>query len=174
MPTPNPEVAAARIIEDAGGELVGRTRLQKVAYLLQLAGFSHDFNFTYKHYGPFSEDLAWGIDLATALGPVTEQRREAAWGGKYSIFTLDRSPAPTDPVRARFVQAAKGINAVELELAATAAFLFAEEHQTDPWGETAQRKPEKVHDGSLERAKAAYEALRALDVPTPLPALPSA
>ena len=34
MPMLNPDVAAARIIQDAGGELVGRTRLQKVGYLL--------------------------------------------------------------------------------------------------------------------------------------------
>ena len=34
-------------------------------------------------------------------------------------------------------------SAIELELAATAAFL-AREGQADPWGETARRKPEKA------------------------------
>lgn len=68
----DPHLIATRIIRDAGGELVGRTRLQKIAYLLQLAGYGDEFQFEYKHYGPFSEDLARGIEIAAAFGQVTE------------------------------------------------------------------------------------------------------
>ena len=42
MTTREPHKIAARIVQDAGGELVGRTRLQKVTYLAQLAGFGDD------------------------------------------------------------------------------------------------------------------------------------
>ena len=38
----------AEIIRAAGGEIVGRTRLQKVAYLLELAGLGHGFRFEYR------------------------------------------------------------------------------------------------------------------------------
>lgn len=174
MPTPDPDTAAARIIADAGGELVGRTRLQKIAYLMQLAGFGNEFSFAYKHYGPFSEDLAWGMDLAAAFGPVKEDVRVADWGGKYSVFSFKDVPVPasTDPQRAAFVQAAKEINAIELELAATAAFLATVENTSDPWAETGRRKPEKIGGGRLEQAKAAYDRLRALPTPHPLPELP--
>jgi hypothetical protein len=178
MSSRDPHLAAARIIRDAGGELVGRTRLQKVAYLMQLAGYGHVFDFEYRHYGPFSEDLARGMDIASALGPVQEVERQAAWGGRYSVYELRTPEPPEDPGRAAFVQQAKAIGAVELELAATAAFLFAVEgfgrtRDGDPWEETRRRKPDKAKDGRLERAAAAYEALRRMNTPQPLPELPS-
>jgi len=174
MATRDPHLVATRIIQDAGGTLVGRTRLQKVAYLMQLAGFGEDFDFEYRYYGPFSEDLARGMDIATAFGQVTEVEKQATWGGRYSVFSLKEPATPSDPRRAAFVQTAKEINAVELELAATAAFLFTVEKQPDPWAETKRRKPEKAGEGRLERAMAAYETLRNLSTPRALPALPAA
>jgi hypothetical protein len=65
-----------------------------------------------------------------------------------------------------------------LELAATAAFLFVVERIGDgkpgnPWQETSRRKPQKAADGRLERAARAYEVLRKLPSPKPLPVLPS-
>ena len=56
---------AAALVRDAGGKLVGRTRLQKVAYLTQLAGFARDFPFEYRHYGPYSEELAEAMEIAS-------------------------------------------------------------------------------------------------------------
>ena len=170
----DPHLVATRIIQDAGGNLVGRTRLQKVAYLMQLAGFGEEFDFEYRHYGPFSEDLARGMDIAAAFGQVKEVEQQAAWGGRYSVFSLKEPVDPTDPTRAAFVQKAKQVNTVELELAATAAFLFVVEKKDDPWAETSRRKPEKAKDGRLECAKAAYEALRNMSTPRALPALPAA
>lgn len=170
----DPNVAAAQIIGDAGGELVGRTRLQKIAYLLQLAGFDDEFEFEYRHYGPFSEGLAQGMDIAVALGNVVEEERQANWGGKYSIFKIRGQTSPATTMRSLFVQTAKNINAIELELAATAAFLFVDEHRSDPWAETRRRKPEKAGDGRIEKAMVEYEKLRALATIHPLPSLPDA
>ena len=59
------------------------------------------------------------------------------------------------------MQRAAQIGAIELELAATAAFLAEAEHVADPWAETARRKPEKAGNGRLEQAKLAYQRLRA-------------
>lgn len=61
-------------------------------------------------------------------------------------------------------------DAVELELAATAAFL-AYERFPDPWAETARRKPEKAESGRLERARQLYERLRQIQTPQQLPAI---
>jgi len=166
---------AARIVRDAGGALVGRTRLQKVAYLTQLAGFPGGFEFEYRHYGPFSEDLVTAMEIATGLGLVAEEERRAEWGGRYSIYrSTNRTPPSVDSCRVRFVTAAAQIGAIELELAATAAFLYAAEgigrdRSSDPWAETARRKPEKAGDGRLEHARAAYERLQAIATPEPLP-----
>ena len=166
---------AARIICDAGGALVGRTRLQKVSYLTELAGFPGGFEFEYRHYGPFSDDLASAMEIATGLGLVEEEERRAEWGGRYSIYrSTDRTPPSNDNSQVQFVTAAAKIGAIELELAATAAFLYADEgigrnRSGDPWAETARRKPDKAGDGRLERAKTAYRRLRALSTPEPLP-----
>jgi len=178
MTVRDPHLVAARIIQDAGGELVGRTRLQKVAYLAQLAGYGQDFEFEYRHYGPFSEDLALGMEIAAALGPVKEEERQAEWGGRYSIYRLRKPTPPANPDRAAFIQQAKGIGAIELELAATAAFLFTVEKigngkPGNPWHETRTRKPEKAREGRLESAAAAYKGLRRMQTPTKLPALPA-
>jgi hypothetical protein len=173
----NPHLVAARIIQDAGGELVGRTRLQKVTYLAQLAGFGDDFSFDYHHYGPYSEDLALGMEIAAALGPVLEEERQADWGGRYSIYRLREPTPPADPARAAFLRQAKDIGANELELAATAAYLFAVDgigrvRPGNPWDETRKRKPQKAGGGRLERAAEAYQRLRELPTPRELPQLP--
>lgn len=165
---------AADIVREAGGQLIGRTRLQKVTYLTQLAGFSNDFSFEYRHYGPYSEDLANAMEIASGVGLVTDEERRADWGGRYSIYSIpatephDRSESND---RARFITAAAHMPAVELELAATAAFLFAQERVPDPWEETARRKPEKAAGDRLDRAKAAYRQLLALPMPGRLPAI---
>jgi len=172
------QLAAARIVQDAGGELVGRTRLQKIAYLLALAGFGDEFSFEYRHYGPYSEELAQAMDIAVALGPVLEEERLADWGGKYSIYRMPGHPYASDPDRSQFVQMAKQLNAVELELAATAAYLFVQEGVGsnaggNPWYETARRKPSKAADGRLERAAKAYAHLRTARTRNVLPELPT-
>lgn len=175
----DPYRAAVRIVQDAGGELVGRTRLQKIAYLLSLAGFSEDFSFEYRHYGPFSEELAQAIEIAAILGPVKEEEKKADWGGRYSVYTLrdDVVVDQKDDTRSAFVQKAKRINAIELELAATAAYLFVAEgfdakSKVNPWHETRRRKPNKAAEGRLERAVEAYDNLRHSNTKVPLPSLP--
>jgi hypothetical protein len=59
-------------------------------------------------------------------------------------------------------------DAVELELAATAAYL-ATERFADPWLETASRKPIKATPERLENAKRLYQTLRQIPTPKRLP-----
>jgi uncharacterized protein YwgA len=148
----------AQIVRDAGGRIVGRTKLQKTAYLLKLAGFESPYLFSYKHYGPFSEGLAEAAELAAAFDVIDEIQQQAGWGGTYSIYQASGAPSD-DTARVRLAQAAAGADAVLLELAATAAYL-ANEGKAHPWTETAERKPDKAADGRLERAKALYTTLR--------------
>ena len=167
-------VKAAAIIRDAGGRLVGRTRLQKVACLTQLAGFPSDFSFEYRHYGPYSEELAVAMEIAVGLDIVEEEERVSVSGALYSIYSTD--PADADGHRARFISVAAGIGAIELELAATAAYLYVEEgyrggRGRNPWTITTQRKPSKAAEGRLEKAKAAYRELCRIATPGALPAI---
>lgn len=168
---------AASIVRDAGGQLVGRTRLQKVTYLSQLAGFANEFPFEYRHYGPYSQDLGDAIDIAVGFRLVSEEERSTDWGGRYSIYRSGQhmlEDVPLDEGRSHFIAAAQMIDAIELELAATAAFLYAEEgvgrdDGNDPWKETRRRKPEKADGGRLARAKKAYRRLSQLETPSRLP-----
>lgn len=162
----------AEIVRDAGGRVVGRTRLQKIAYLLELTGQGEGFDFEYRHYGPYSESLSDAIRIAKAFGLIVEEERVANWGGHYSIYCTSKAVfevSSSKNSRAIFAEAVAAISAVELELAATAAYLAEVEHCLDPWGETSKRKPEKIGDGRLEKAKKAYKELLLLKTPLPLP-----
>lgn len=149
-----------QVIKDAGGEIVGRTKLQKTVYLLTLAGFEVQFRFGYKHYGPFSEELADAADLAAAFDLISERQQQAGWGGTYSVYTASTGESSSQTSRGRLAREAVRSDAVLLELAATAAYL-AQEGKPQPWAETARRKPDKAADGRLERAKELYARLRA-------------
>lgn len=164
--------AAAEIVRDAGGQIVGRTKLQKVAYFLEVVGLGDGFHFRYLHFGPYSDDLADAIEMAEAFDLVTEEERRATWGGHYSIFTATAQAGERDHgQRARFAEAASRMDSIELELAATAAYLRIVEEHDDPWAETARLKPDKAENGRLDKAKTAYRALTRLEVPNPLPAI---
>jgi uncharacterized protein len=163
---------AAEIIRDAGGRIVGRTKLQKVAYLLELVGLGTGFHFEYRHYGPYSEELAEAIRSADAFGLVKEDERHADWGGMYSIYsTTKKTGERAGGLRALFAKTAAQIGAVELELAATAAYLRCVERSAQPWEEIKRLKPEKATPHRLHAAKEAYENLRRLSVPKPLPSI---
>lgn len=152
------------------GELVGRTKLQKTAALLELTGLGAGFKFSYHHYGPYSEQLATAADRAVLLGLVEETPRRAAWGGHYSIFSTAKKPEVND-AKARLIEIAARANAVALELAVTAAFVAEDEHLDEPWSIVASRKPEKATDGNMKAAKELYKQFLEVDAPKPLPAI---
>jgi len=156
---------AANIVRDAGGKITGRTKLQKIAYLLSLAGLETTFQFTYHHYGPYSEDLSDAISAAEIFDLVTEEEKTAEWGGTYSIYRVTRKVGRNNEQSRSYKLAAAAveINSIELELAATAAYLHVAEKVPDPWQETARRKPEKTKNKMLEKAQAAYAKLRAIE-----------
>ena len=161
---------AARLISDAGGEVVGRTRLQKIAYMLEAMGFGSGLHFEYKHYGPYSERLSSSVKFAEIYGLLQEDVRTAAWGGNYSIFrTVHQFDSPPAPHRRDIIALGNQSDPVELELAATAVLLAKEGVTSDPWAETETRKPEKAIGGRLDRAKSLFAKFKELDVNNTLP-----
>jgi uncharacterized protein len=162
---------AATIVRDAGGRIVGRTKLQKIGYFLEVAGLGGGLSYQYKHYGPYSEQLALGAHHAAALRLISENEMLSSWGGTYSTFTSSEPQnATVDPARTRLAHELASTDAIELELAATALFLRCDGF-TDPWGETERRKPEKAGGGRLERAKQLYRRVCQIRTPQPFPAL---
>ncbi|MBL8629439.1 MAG: hypothetical protein JNM81_07415 [Rhodospirillaceae bacterium] len=164
----------AEIVHSAGGKIVGRTRLQKIGYLLHAAGFEDSFSFEYRHYGPYSEGFSAAIHNAAILDFIDEVEKEANWGGTYSIYKVSSSLNATEKKTAKvaFIREAASADPVELELAATAAFLASREGlQEGAWEETQARKPEKAQGNRLENAKALYQKLAAIQSPNKLPAI---
>jgi uncharacterized protein len=161
---------AADIVRDAGGKVVGRTRLQKIAYLLEATGLGEGFTFEYRHYGPYSEQLARSVSSAELQGLIQEEEQPASWGGSYSIFTSTGTRKnAVKAARTAILDLGVKANPVALELAATAAFL-ALEGNSDPWDETTRRKPEKASE-RLNEAKDLYKQLQSINVPQKLPSI---
>lgn len=150
--------AVAGIVADAGGELVGRTRLQKIAYFLEAVNQGAGFDFSYRHFGPYSEELSSSAKLGQMLSLLLEEEKPTNWGGTFSIYKSALKPKKSSRVRKEIIGITKDCNPIALELAATALFL-KKEGVARPWDETARRKPEKASPKMLEQSKALYEGI---------------
>jgi uncharacterized protein len=158
------------IVRDAGGVVTGRTRLQKIGFLLEATGLGEGFKFRYMQYGPYSDDLAAGARTAVLLESLNEVERPASWGGLYSEYSTNLPQREGVPAaRLEIAQEGARANAIQLELLATAIFL-ANEGEKDPWAETQRRKPEKAKL-RLEGAQELYKRLIQIQTPQALPNL---
>ena len=155
------------LIEFSGGKLIGRTRLQKEAYLLDCCGADLGLSFTYHHYGPYSFELADGWDDAKAEGCIGIKEQPGRHGVPYSIFTLKEETNDTpdsfgglsaDEARVR-LDKMKDVSDVVLELAATIVFLRREGHGEGTIEELKARKPLKATSGRIKKAVALLRAL---------------
>ena len=159
---------AADIISSAGGRIIGRTKLQKIAYILEISGLGEGFDFEYRHYGPYSESLATAARNAAILDIIDEEEVQANWGGFYSIYTSKSHVLDSHDARSQLAKLAADSNSIELELAATAAFLRSKGFE-DAWEETAKRKPEKASEERIANSKQLYEKLSGIQTPKALP-----
>ena len=156
------EEIVAVLLKAAGGELVGRVRLQKAVYLLDRLGLESGFHYEYHHYGPFSRDLDNAVADAEALGLVEEEYcRRQVDGARYSIFkrTTRNVELPTkigqlnEEALKRYLYSFAEVNVTVLELATTANWL-AEEEGCNDWKEALCRcKGPTVEGGRLDRAR---------------------
>jgi len=171
MPEPGP-IEVAKIIQLAGGEIIGRTRLQKIGCLLDLVGAGSGFEFSYHIYGPYSEELTIAATDAFALDMIDVDDRTAAWGGRYSVYRTDlKLPRRSvDDAVSGLARRAAQADSVALELAVTAAFLAANGHH-DAWNEVAERKRSKATPEMMSKAKTLYGDFRSFNAPVPLPAI---
>jgi uncharacterized protein YwgA len=156
--TIEPEDHVAEIVAAAGGKLVSRIRLQKIAYILDQIGIESEFDYTYHHYGPFSRDLENAVLDARAFGLVHEDEgRRATDGARYSIFTLSKNVEEfkvlKDAKLREWTHRLAEQNVTVLELAATAHWLVTYEHIQDWETEIRRRKGTKNDGGRLEKAK---------------------
>jgi hypothetical protein len=89
------------LIQAAGGEVVGKIRLQKEVYLLDQIGLQSGFPFEYHHYGPYSEMLAEQVEddiVFRRLDAIPNRRMSD--GVPYVIYRASR-PGNGDPIDQR-------------------------------------------------------------------------
>ena len=155
-----------------GGELVGRTRLQKQAYLLHRCGGKFQVDFVYHHYGPYSFDLADGLTDARAEGQIEIEEKPGRYGIRYAIFRLRENVQQrhglgklTASDARRLLEVMNDeVSDIVLEIAATIAFLRDEGGYGDQAvAETTVRKPLKA---TAQRVRQALALLRKLDLDT--------
>ena len=160
----NPEDIVVGLVALNGGELVGRTRLQKQTYLLDRCGAEFGLAFTYHHYGPYSFELAGGCADAEAEKRVETEERPGRHGVPYAIFRSGKGGAEPDRLgelsagQARsLLGKMQGVSDIVLELAATIVFLRDEwpyygKGKTDAVEETVARKSLKATEKRIEEA----------------------
>src|SRR3546814_4767142 len=119
---------AAALVLMNGGQITGKTRFQKMVYLLESQGLGFGVGFDYHNYGPFSADLAHAIDDAVSLGLLEPEERRGYHEVPYTVYRVtSTSPQFADTARTQEMSRAlaemSDYSALELELAATAHFL---------------------------------------------------
>lgn len=173
----NAEEIVVRLIALNGGKLVGRTRFQKQAYLLDRCGGNFGLLFTYHRYGPYCFELVGGLNDALAEGRIEVQERTGRHGVAYAIFRSgDQAGIPqrmgnleADEARS-LLNKMRDISDIVLELAATIVFLrddwdYFGKEDTSPVEETRKRKPLKSTDERISEAQNLLQELGLNSVP---------
>jgi uncharacterized protein len=153
------------LIQAAGGEVVGKIRLQKEVYLLDQMGLRSGYDFDYHHYGPYSEALAEQVEDDLIFGRLRMDRgRRVSDGVPYAIYRASSAGEgeaidthlSLDKIRAALASMQRQ-SATVLELAATIHWLAFVEGDPNWREELVRRKGAKTQNGRDS------EALRLLD-----------
>jgi uncharacterized protein YwgA len=154
----NPDDVVVGVVALNGGELVGRTRLQKTAFLLERCGMASGVPFHYYHYGPFSVELARGWDEAATEGRLDMRDQPGEYETPYTVFASTQSETPAklgnldaEQVR-RFLTIMREYTDIVVELAATIVYLRERGHGDKALEEVKARKPLKATPERVERA----------------------
>lgn len=158
------------LVMEAGGEIAGKIRLQKIVYLLDQLGLNSGYEFEYHHYGPYSEELSEQATEDVIFRRLDEEpRRRHADGVPYVIYRA-LAPGEGDPpdrhlaretVRSALAEMQNRSGTV-LELAATINWLYVQERLPDWRSEVRRRKGAKASQGRDEEA---LDLLRILNLP---------
>lgn len=158
------------LILAAGGEIVGKVRVQKMVYLLEQMGVGSGYSFEYRYYGPYSEDLADQIVEDAIFGRLNaETRRRQTDGVPYAVYSATHSGdgEPIDGALAQeqvrsALQEMQQQSSTVLELAATIHWLSEVEGYENWPEELVNRKGAKA---DLGRDKKALDLLWRLNLP---------
>lgn len=150
------------VVKINDNKMVTKIRLQKTLYFLWEMGLLSgvdDPDFEYRHYGPFSEDLAFAADDAIAEEKLATETRFGHHSEPYTIFrTTEKRCAPLTTGEHAQIRTALHVfrryTGMEMELASSVHFLHRHGYPGDAAvNETRIRKPLKATEARLERAR---------------------
>lgn len=153
-------IETASLVAALGGQVVGKIRLQKIVYLLDILGLNSGFSYSYHHYGPYSSELSDATDFEHFFGDLEEeQRNRVSDGVPYTVFRTNKRIEDSDLVGdlsasdiRHYASIIDGYTATELELAATAYWLAHEEKIENWFEELRKRKGVKTEEGRTDKA----------------------
>jgi uncharacterized protein YwgA len=151
------------LLKAAGGEIVGKVRLQKIVYLLDQMGMNSGYSYEYHHYGPYSAELADSVDEDVVFDEIEEiSQRRASDGVPYSVFRISHGASVAakgemlGDIPLAKARDALGVmerySATVLELAATIHWLADVERISDWRTELRRRKGAKADQGRDRQA----------------------
>lgn len=103
-------------------KIEGKKRLQKVVYLLKLAGLEIEADFRLLHYGPYSAALANAADLLSLFGAIEEESKPVGIFGTYQVVYSLHKDQEAKKLPAKYIKLLAEISkfsTVELEVAST-------------------------------------------------------
>lgn len=105
-------------LDGAGGQLAGRTRLQKVMYFL-CERLRVDAEYFPHFYGPYSEQVAGAVDSLIARGLVEEEAEPTPTGGPFEgrIYTYSLKEKGRELLAIAEEREGKGVKRVREHLA---------------------------------------------------------
>lgn len=152
----------AQLIYAAGGELVGKIKLQKSIYFLTNLGINTSIDFDYYYYGPYSKQIDDALSEISSeeIGILEEQVKfRVLDGAKYSVFKIRDNKAIEREIEkcdyeiiSKWASIFAKTNSTILELAATIHWLKNVERISDWRQEIITRKGAKTRNGKLDKA----------------------
>lgn len=135
--------------------VVGRTKLQKLIYLLKAAGAPIQYDYKLHHYGPYSAEVAGDVDLLDFIGSIEESIEPIDIYNQFlSTFTL-REPvdASFSPSTSELAETLNAFRSTELEVAATIQYFKELGHtNSEAVALTENMKPTKTTPDVVSRA----------------------
>ena len=127
-------LALIALIVQREGVVDGRTRLQKLSYLVNVAGWNSIDDYRFHYYGPFSDSLTNYVEEMCQLGWLLESPLETINGNtfyKYSSADTDKTRALVSRIEdPKLVSRTEGLlsqlknfSSDELEIMASLVFL---------------------------------------------------
>lgn len=158
------------VIQAAGGEIIGKIRMQKIFYLLEQLDLSANLSYSYHHFGPYSEDLSRSLDYAELIDKkIQEVPKDTPSGSTFIAYTLSEESRNSQPKRVgnfnfsdinNLIKDMTAETSIVIELAATIHWLKEKEKVEDWRHELLRRKTTKATQEFVIRAEKLLKDLK--------------